>query len=95
MSLLAAAGSGDVSAQVVQVVGALLVLAGFAGAQFGVLSTRSRVYLLLNLLGSAVLTMLAAVDWQYGFLLLEAVWALVSAWALLRLARGREPMPTH
>ena len=91
----AAAGSGDVSAQVVQVVGAMLVLAGFAGAQFGVLSTASRVYLLLNLVGSAVLTVLAAVDRQYGFLLLEGVWALVSAWGLLHIARGREPMPTH
>ena len=85
MSFLAAAGTGDVSAQVIQVVGAMLVLAGFAGAQFGALSTESRVYLLLDLVGSAVLTVLAAIDRQYGFLLLEGVWALVSAWGLLRI----------
>lgn len=89
MSFLAAAGSTDVSAQVVQVVGALLILAGFAGTQFGVLSTRSPTYLLLNLVGSVVLTVLAAIDRQYGFLLLESVWALVSAWGLLRVGRGR------
>ncbi len=89
MSFLAAGGGADVSAQLVQVLGALLVLAGFAGAQFGALSTRSGSYLLLNLVGSAVLAVLAAVDRQYGFLLLEGVWALVSAWGLAGLGRGR------
>jgi hypothetical protein len=34
---------------------------------------------------------LAAMDSDWGFLLLEGVWAIVSAWALLELARGREP----
>jgi hypothetical protein len=68
---------------VIQVVGALCVLAGFAAAQFGWLSPRSRLYLVLNLVGSMVLTVLAAADRQYGFLLLEAVWAIVSAWGLI------------
>jgi hypothetical protein len=88
MSLLAAASSDDAAFQIVQVVGALCVLAGFAGAQFGLLQLESAPYLLLNLVGSAVLAVLAAVDAQYGFLLLEAVWALVSAWALARHARA-------
>jgi hypothetical protein len=69
---------------VMQITGALLVLAGFAGAQMGALDTRSRVYLLLNLTGAAVLAALAALDEQWGFLLLEAVWAVVSALGLLR-----------
>jgi hypothetical protein len=95
MPFLAATSSGLVP-QVVQVVGALCVLAAFTAAQFGTLNTQSSVYLTLNLAGSAVLTVLATLDQQYGFLLLEGVWALVSAWGLLSLARGREPTaPGH
>ena len=45
--------------QVIQVIGALLILAGFAGAQVGRLRVDSRAYLVLNLVGSAVLAYLA------------------------------------
>jgi hypothetical protein len=51
-------------------------------AQLGLLSTRSRRYLALNLVGALVLAALAALDHQHGFLLLEGAWALVSAWSL-------------
>jgi hypothetical protein len=34
--------------QIVQVIGALLILAAYAAAQFGALDQRSRVYLVLN-----------------------------------------------
>ena len=74
--------------QVIQVVGALLILAGFAAAQFGWLRVDSATYLVLNLIGSLVLTYLALEERQWGFLLLESVWAAVSAWSLVRVIRG-------
>ena len=77
--------------QVIQVVGALLILAGFAAAQFGWLTPASRLYLWLNLVGSVILFYLAFVEEQWGFVLLEGVWALVSAWSLLRPPAERSP----
>lgn len=75
--------------QLVQIVGALLILVAFAGAQFGRLDQHSLSYLVLNLIGSVILAVLAGLDDQYGFLLLESVWALVSAWSLAQeLRRG-------
>jgi hypothetical protein len=44
---------------VVQVVGALLILAAYAAAQFGASNQHSHTYLALNLVGSAVLAVLA------------------------------------
>jgi hypothetical protein len=81
--------------QVTQVIGALLILAGFTAAQFGWLRMDSRTYLVLNLVGSAVLTYLAWDERQWGFLLLEAVWAVVSLWSLVRVVRGLPVAGAH
>jgi hypothetical protein len=71
--------------QLIQIVGALLILAGFAAVQFERMRPDSRLYLTLNLVGSAILAVLAWHESQWGFLLLEGVWAIVSAWGLYRL----------
>ena len=76
---------------VIQIVGAVLILVGFIASQRGVMSPHSLSYLVLNFVGSAILAVLAAMHSDWGFLLLEGVWALVSGWALIELARGREP----
>lgn len=80
--------------QLVQIVGAMLILVAYAAAQFGAMSQHSRLYLVLNLVGSAVLAVLALYEELWGFLLLEAVWAAVSLWSLIQLARGR-PLSTR
>lgn len=70
--------------QVVQLVGAVFILSGYVANQVGALATDSLRYLALNLIGAAILATLAAIDGQVGFLLLEGVWAVVSASALLQ-----------
>ncbi len=74
-----------------QIVGALLILLAYAAAQFEVMDQHSRAYLLLNLIGSAILAVLAWHERLWGFLLLEGVWAVVSLWGFVQLLRRRAP----
>jgi hypothetical protein len=75
--------------QIVQVVGALMILVAYAAAQAGRWSTDQLVYLVLNEVGSVVLAVVAAIGHNWGFLLLEGVWAIVTAVSLFR--RGHRP----
>ena len=70
--------------QVIQVVGALAILAAFVAAQLRVFDVRSRTYLWLNFAGALVLGIVAWHERQYG------VWTLVSAWGLATRARGAQ-----
>ena len=74
--------------QLIQVVGALAILLAFVLAQLRVLDQHAFPYLALNFAGALVLAVVAYLERQWGFLLLESVWAAVSAWALLALARA-------
>ncbi|MBX3195875.1 MAG: hypothetical protein KF727_12355 [Microbacteriaceae bacterium] len=74
---------------VIQIAGSVLILAAFALAQLGVLDVKSVRYLVLNVVGSAVLAVDAAIGRQWGFLLLEGVWAIVSAVGLVAVLRRR------
>lgn len=71
-----------------EVVGATLILTTFVLAQMGRLQPASMAYLVLNLLGAGTLATVAAIDGDTGFLLLEGVWAAVSAYSILRSVRA-------
>jgi membrane-bound ClpP family serine protease len=81
--------------QLVQIAGAIAILVAFALAQFGVLDQRAWSYLWLNLVGSFVLAVDAFREDQLGFLLLEGVWALISAWGIAAKLAGREARGAH
>ena len=74
--------------QVIQVIGALMILTAYAAAQMGRWSTDNWVYLWLNFWGSLILAVLAAMSENWGFLLLEGVWAVVTAHSLLKKRRS-------
>ncbi len=67
-----------------QLTGAILVLIAFALSQTGTMKPHAYSYLLLNFIGSAILAASAVVMQQWGFLLMETVWAGVSLTSLLR-----------
>ena len=74
--------------QIISPCGALLVLVPFAASQLGRMKTSTLAYQLPNLLGSSALTTVAILERQYGFILLEGVWALMSLVGLGRVWRA-------
>ena len=80
--------------QVVQIGGALLILAGFVLSQLNRLDADSYPYLILNLAGATILAVLAFQGQRWGFVLLEGVWALVALVGLIvRLVGGNDEVP--
>ena len=73
----------------IELVGAVLILSGFVLAQLGRLGTASLTYMVLNFVGAGILAVVAAVDGDTGFLLLEGVWAMVSGFGIARLLLRR------
>jgi len=81
-----------VSVDDIQLVGAFLVLSGFMLLQFRALHERRYPYLLMNFVGSGLLSFVAIHEALWGFLLLEGSWFLFSIYGLVGRLRvgGRE-----
>lgn len=68
--------------QLIQIIGALLVLAGFLAAQADLVDQQALKYLLPNAAGSTAMAITAVITHDWGFVFLEGTWALVSYWGL-------------
>lgn len=73
--------------QAVQLLGAMMVLGGFAGLQFRRMNVTDATYLFLNAAGSGLMLSVALLDREWGFILLEGVWTGVALFGLVRLWR--------
>jgi hypothetical protein len=76
--------------QAVSVLGALLILGAFAANLLQWMNTSNLWYSLLNFVGSAILLVVAILDQQFGFILLEGAWGLVSLWGIIAALQGGE-----
>ena len=69
---------------VIQFIGSVLLLAGFAFAQWGIINQKSMAYLFVNAIGSGLLAIDAIIEQQWGFLLLEGSWSVISFISLVK-----------
>ena len=76
--------------QAVQLVGALLIVGAYVSYTQGRLRLDSVQFLGLNMVGAAILTVVAFIDRLYGFLLLEFLWTWVSARGFRRALSAKQ-----
>ena len=81
--------------QVISVLGALAILGAYAANQFGWISPSQLSYTVANLVGAGILTAVAVVDRQIGFVLLQGGWTLVSLWGVVAILRGSGSLPAR
>ena len=81
--------------QIIGLLGAILILMPFAASQLGRVRTQSVAYQVPNLVGSTMLTTVAIIEVQYGFILLEGVWAVMSLIGLQRVLAARRVASSH
>ncbi|MEE9293066.1 MAG: hypothetical protein V3U83_09090 [Acidobacteriota bacterium] len=74
--------------QFVSIIGAALILIGYAAHQGGWMGRDSLRYHVINAAGGAILLVVAIQAIQIGFILLEGVWTAISLAAIIRVARG-------
>jgi hypothetical protein len=79
--------------QLLAVAGAVLILFAYLAHQLRKMSIDNVWYQLLNFIGGCCLTATAVAGRQYGFILMEGSWAVISAWGFVSVLRGRHATP--
>jgi hypothetical protein len=77
--------------QAISVAGSLLILAAYAGHQRGLIDRTHSAYNWMNFIGALVLTVIAFRAQQWGFVLLEGAWTVISVPPLIRPRPSRPP----
>jgi hypothetical protein len=81
--------------QIISILGALAILGAFAANQLGWITPSQFSYTLANFVGAAILTVVAIVDQQIGFVLLQGAWTLVSLVGMVAILGGGGSRPTR
>jgi hypothetical protein len=77
--------------QGISIIGAIFILGAFAFNQFGIWSRSEIRYVFFNFIGASILLIIAIIELQYGFIILEGAWASISLVALIRMINMRAP----
>lgn len=75
----------DKLTQAFSLVGAVVILAAYGAQSFKLLAAGGRLYLWANFVGGVLLCIAAVKLKQFGFIILEGVWALISLIGLIRV----------
>jgi hypothetical protein len=75
--------------QFLSIAAALTILGAYAGLQLGYLDNQRPLFILINLIGAIVLAVIAFRASQWGFVILEGTWGLISLWPLVRPKASR------
>lgn len=70
--------------QLISLLGAAMMLVAYAGQQLKKLQPDKFLYILLNLIGAIILTVVAYRVRQTGLTLVEGSWAVISALSMIR-----------
>jgi hypothetical protein len=89
---LALAG-GSTALQTISILGALTILGAYAANQLGWINPSQLSYTVANFVGAAILTVVAVVDWQIGFVFLQGAWTLMSLVGMVAILRGGDSFP--
>jgi len=81
--------------QVISVLGALAILIAYAANQFGWIKPSQLSYTVANFVGAGILMVVAILDRQIGFVLLQGGWTLVSLWGIFTILGGGHRDDSH